>query len=81
MSCDEEKNVICPILFEESAVTGEKFVSVIEDTGLCHVLAWSVFQLMVHHLTSSTVFMPLSSGSFLIIGGEEKAKFSDPLIM
>jgi hypothetical protein len=62
-------------------VTGGKFVAMIEDTALFYVLAWSVFQLIVHHLTSSTVFMPFFSGSFLIVGDGEKAQFSDPLIL
>lgn len=39
MSCDQEKNLICRILFEESAATEEKFVAMIEDIALCHVLA------------------------------------------
>jgi hypothetical protein len=34
-----KKKVNCPFLFEESAVTGKKFVAMIEVTALCHVLA------------------------------------------
>jgi hypothetical protein len=37
--CCGKKKIICPILFEESAVTGKKFIAMIEDTALCHVIA------------------------------------------
>jgi hypothetical protein len=39
------KNIVCPVLFEESTVTGETFVAMTEDTALCKILAGSVFQL------------------------------------
>jgi hypothetical protein len=35
----DKKKVICPIVFDEFAVTGGKFVAMIEDTALFYVLA------------------------------------------
>jgi hypothetical protein len=39
------KNCFCPLLFEESLVTGKTFLAVMEDVVLCHTPAGTVFQL------------------------------------
>jgi hypothetical protein len=75
-----KKNIICPILFEESTVAGKKLVAMIEDAALCHVLASSVFQLNDAPPHFCTVLMPFCTGSFLMVGEEERAQFSDLLV-
>jgi hypothetical protein len=63
-----DDKVICPFCFEEPAVTGDTFLTMMENTTLCHFPVGTVSQLHDGSPTSHVVFVPFWTGSFPIVG-------------
>jgi hypothetical protein len=65
--CFDEKNVIGPFFFEELVMTGDTFLTMMEEMLLCHV-CWEHFSSYMCTVTLLPSCLCLSGWSLMIIG-------------
>jgi hypothetical protein len=56
--CTVMRNITGSFSFEQTMVTCEKFLAMMKNTVLHHIVAGTIFQFVVHHLTSPIAFVP-----------------------
>jgi hypothetical protein len=75
-----KNNIIGPFFFQETAMTGETFLAMMEGTFLRHIPAGTVFQLDGAPPNFSRRVRAFSTGRFLIVAQEGGAQFPGTLV-